>query len=69
MTEQIDFGTWFKNELRKQGITQWDFANMVYVDQSVVSKWSCGARIPKFSEMQNILCALGYHIEFVKNEA
>lgn len=68
MKDVSEFSKWLKAEMKKQKLSQWDLADMLYIDQSVVSKWTCGARIPKLADILRILDALKYHMEFIENE-
>lgn len=68
MKDVSEFGKWLKAEMKKRKLSQWDLADMLYVDQSVVSKWTCGARIPKLADILRILDALELRMEFVEND-
>ena len=64
----IIFSDWLKEEMKQQNISQFELATKIGAEQSNVCKWVHGQNAPSFKNIQKVLDALGYHIEFIRNE-
>ncbi len=55
----------FKELRKKKNLTQVDFANLINVDQSTVSKWEQDKAIPDIQTLSNIASFFGVSIDYL----
>lgn len=60
------FGTWLKNAIRENGITQTELAKRLGTHKSVICLYINYNVFPQKDTLDKILNILGYDIEFVK---
>lgn len=63
-----NFGKWLKAERKKQGLSQWQLANMCGMDHSMISHYENTKRYPRLDSYYKLLKALGYRIEIKEIE-